>query len=230
MRQVSVVLGRLCLVCVLLAGAAGVASARGPIDAAMDWGNKALFFMGPMVTVYDKALDAADPGYPAPIGQHFAPPGVWGWDGEYDAAVDWGNGKAYIFKGGEYIRFDIRSSRCDPGYPKRITPETWPGVWPEGVDAVINWGNGKAYFFKGQEYIRYDIKADHVDPGYPKWIIPETWPGLWPSGVDAAVNWGNGKAYFFRGGEYIRYDIRADRADPGYPKRITPDTWTGLLR
>lgn len=84
--------------------------------------------MGPMVSVYDKARNTAEPGYPALIGQQYAPRGVRGWDGGFDATVDWGNGKAYFFKGGQYIRYDIRSDRADPGYPKRISQRTWPGL------------------------------------------------------------------------------------------------------
>jgi hypothetical protein len=31
-----------------------------------------------------------------------------------------GNGKAYFFKGNEYVRFDITTDKADPGYPKPI--------------------------------------------------------------------------------------------------------------
>lgn len=97
-----------------------------------------------------------------------------------DAVVNWGNGKAYFFKGSEYIRYDIAADKADPGYPQPINGSTWPGVgniWTS-FDAVVNWGNGKAYFFKGSEYIRYDIAADRADPGYPQPINGGTWPGV----------------------------------------------------
>lgn len=154
------------------------------------------------------------------------------------AAVNWGNGKAYFFQSGQYIRYTVRSNMADdllgdkpdPGYPKPINNETWPGLIWGDFDAVVNWGNGKAYFFKGKEYIRYDVNADRADPGYPKPISEETWPGMiWIDGIDAAVNWGNGKVYFFKGGQYIRYDIENDRADSGFPKRINGETWPGLI-
>ena len=100
-------------------------------------------------------------------------------DNRSTGIVNWGNGKAYFFNGNRYIRYDIKADKADPGYPKQINAETWPGViWTEGVDAVVNWGNGKAYFFKGSQYIRYDIKADKADPGYPKNIDNSTWPGI----------------------------------------------------
>ena len=147
-----------------------------------------------------------------------------------DAAVEWDNGKAYFFKGGQYIRYDIRSDRADPGYPKPINNETWSGIpWTDGIDAVVNWYNGKAYFFKGGQYIRYDVKTDRADPGYPKPINSQTWSGVpWTDGIDTAVNWRNGKAYIFKGMEYVRIDISADRVDPGYPKLINNETWPGL--
>ncbi|MBV5337686.1 MAG: hypothetical protein J0653_07030, partial [Deltaproteobacteria bacterium] len=48
--------------------------------------------------------------------------------GSIDAAVNWKNGKVYFFKGNSYVRFDVKSDRTDPGYPKPINDETWPGV------------------------------------------------------------------------------------------------------
>ena len=44
-----------------------------------------------------------------------------------DAAINWGNGKAYFFKGDQYIRYDIKADKADPGYPARIT-DNWPGL------------------------------------------------------------------------------------------------------
>ena len=140
-------------------------------------------------------------------------------------AVVWGNGKAYFFKGSQYVRYDIAADRADPGFPQQVAAG-WPGLWTDGIDAAVNWSNGKAYFFKGSQYIRYDIAQDRVDPGFPQQVAAG-WPGLWTDGIDAAVNWGNGKAYFFKGGQYIRYDIAASRVDPGFPQQIAAG-WPGL--
>ncbi len=199
------------------------------IDAVVEWDNgKAYFFRGNQYVRFDIKADKADPGYPKQINSETWPGLPWT-DG-IDTAVNWGNGKAYFFKGSQYIRYDIKADRADPGYPKQINNETWPGVpWTDGIDAAVNWYNGKAYFFKGGQYIRYDVKSDKADPGYPKPINNETWRDLpWLDGIDSAANWRNNKAYFFKGDSYIRFDIKADRADPGYPKKINNETWPGI--
>jgi hypothetical protein len=118
-----------------------------------------------------------------------------------DTVVEWKDGKVCFFKGGRYVRFDMKDHRVDPDYPKPINNETWPGLpWTDGIEAAINLGNGKAYFFKGDQYVRWDIAADRIDPGYPKAIsTPSAWPGLpWTDGFDAAINLGNGNYIFLR--------------------------------
>jgi len=154
------------------------------------------------------------------------------------AAVNWGNGKAYFFKGGQYLRYTVRpdlddevlGDRPDPGYPKPINQETWPGLPWKDVDAVVNWGGGIACFFKGGEFIRYNMKLDKAEPDTPMPINEYTWPGLpWTDGIDAAVNLGKGKVYFFKGGEYLRYDIEENKVDMGYPKPINDATWPGMI-
>jgi hypothetical protein len=144
-----------------------------------------------------------------------------------DAVALWNNGKAYFFKGENYIRYDIAADQADEGYPSPIYPN-WPGVWAGGIDAALVYPGGKAYFFKEELYMRYDMAADHIDPGYPA-RIEDGWKGVWTDGIDAAVTWNNGKAYFFKGDQYIRFDIAADKADEGYPKDIAgnwPGIWT----
>jgi hypothetical protein len=140
----------------------------------------------------------------------------------------WPNGKAYFFKGSQYLRYDPKTDKADEGYPLPIAGH-WPGFPPEfgaGVDAEILWNSNKVYFFKGSYYLRYDIAADRVDAGYPL-PIAGNWPGIWNGGIDAGVVWPNGKAYFFKGSKYIRYDIATDQADPGFAKDIQGN-WPGF--
>ena len=92
---------------------------------------------------YNIKADRTDQGYPRAISKSYWP-GLWSSD--VDAAVNWGNGKVYFFKGNQYTRYDIKADKADPGYPVAIK-NNWPGVWTSGVDAAINWGNTRAYFF-----------------------------------------------------------------------------------
>jgi hypothetical protein len=165
-----------------------------------------------------------------PIAKKYAPrdaalPGVP--PGELDAHVVWNNGKAYLFQGNGYLRYDIAEGKVDAGYPCYVSTN-WPGLFASDIDAAVVWNNGKAYFFKGSHYIRYDVAADRADPGYPK-PIAAGWPGLWPDGIDAAVIGKGGKAYFYRGHEVIRYDIATDQADPGYPRPIDEEPSAGFV-
>jgi hypothetical protein len=192
------------------------------------WPNgKVYLFKGSQYMRYDLATDKVDAGWPKPIA------GNWhGFPANFatgiNAAVMWSNGKAYFFKGNEYVRFDVAADKVDPGYPKPIAGN-WPGLWSGHVDAAIVWPNGKAYFFRGSQYLRYDLATDSVDKDWPK-AIQGNWQGFpasFTAGINAAVMWTNGKAYFFKGAEYIRYDIAADKVDAGYPKPIAGN-WTGL--
>ncbi len=142
------------------------------------------------------------------------------------AAVEWTDGKIYLFGGDEYVRLDPAAGRADMGYPKPIALN-WQGLFDSDIDAAVLWNDGTAYFFKGDQYIRYDVAADKAAAGYPK-KIASSWPGVFDRDIDAAVLWNNGKAYFFKGDQYIRYDVATDKADAGYPKKIA-DSWPGLF-
>jgi hypothetical protein len=184
-------------------------SSGGP-DSAILWNNgKAYFFRGEEYVRYtmdparewvdpgtmDPVREGVDPGYPKPIAGN--------WPGlaeafaltianRIDAAIAWGNGKAYFFSGDRYVRYEMDPARegVDPGYPKPIAGN-WPGlaealpIGPgsatatDGIDCAVVWNNGKAYFFKGDRYVRYEMDParEGVDPGYPK-PIAGNWPGL----------------------------------------------------
>ena len=138
---------------------------------------------------------------------------------------------AYVFKGKEYVRYDLPAAGGGPPQARDPRPIAagWKGVFAEdpGVDAVLMLPRGKAYFFKGNGYVRYDLAADRVDPGYPKYTARH-FSGVWADGLAAAAAWDDGKAYFFKGRECLRYDLGKDRADPGYPKPVAeefPGLW-----
>jgi hypothetical protein len=147
------------------------------------WPNgNVYFFKGSQYDRYNVAEDKVDAGYPKPIAGNW--PGFpAGFAAGISAYVLWTNGKAYFFKGSEYIRYDVDVDKVDAGYPKPIA-ENWPGLFTSNIDAAIVWPNGKAYFFRESQYDRYDLAADKVDSGYPK-PIAGNWPGLFTSDLDA---------------------------------------------
>jgi Hemopexin len=159
-----------------------------------------------------------------------------------NAAVNWGDGFVYFFKGDEYWKYDVLSDLAATATPTKIAAgwPTFPDAFKGGIDTTFNGGEGKAYFFKGDEYLRYSVANDRVDdpdPGtapYPRKIAdPNGWRGLpvsFNTGLDAAVNAGDGKLYFFKGDEYVRLTFATrsvDQVQPPYPLRITA-AWNGL--
>lgn len=195
----------------------------------------AYFFRGDEYYQFDFNKDQVDDGYPADIASSW--PGLDQFKGgarNIDAAVNWGNGKAYFFKGDEYIRYDLKKDQADSGYPLKIK-DHWSGLdtfsgGANAIDAAINWGNGITYFFKGDEYIRFNMTSDRAAKGYPMFISNWTWSGLqvWPDRIDAAVRRNSIKSYLFKGGYYLRFDHVLNKTDDGFPKAISEHSWSGL--
>lgn len=151
----------------------------------MSTNGKVYFFKGSEYLRYDILTDKVDAGWPKSISSH--------WNGfpaafasGVDAAVMWTGGKAYFFKGNQYLRYDMTTDSVDAGWPKQISGnwKGFPNSFNNGINGAILLNNGKAYFFKGSEYVRYDVAADKVDAGWPK-SISANWPGLFTSDIDA---------------------------------------------
>jgi hypothetical protein len=191
---------------------------------AVNWGNGKLYlFNKSEYTRYDITLDRSDSGYPKPIlGNWSGWPTTWATG--VDAAINWGNGKVYFFRGGQYLRFDIASDKVDLNpHPIVGNWSGWPTTWTS-VDAAIRWSSGKAYFFRGSEYLRIDATTRAVDRG--PLPIAGHWPGLWTSDISYVFGKGS-KAYFFKGTKYERYDMSLDAVDWGYPLPIV-GYWPGI--
>lgn len=198
-----------------------------PIDAALYSKTDTIFFFVDQAYIsYTYGL-GLDPGFPKRISD--------GWENwptrfkkNIDAAVYKGDGKAYFFKGGEYLRHTLGVG-MDSGYPKQIAGhwKNWPVRFENGIDAAVYNGDGKAYFLKGGEYLRHTFGSG-MDSGYPKPIAGhwKNWPGSFTGGVDAAAYLGDGKAYFFKGLHYLKHTFGQGMAS-GYPKLIE-DNWIGV--
>ncbi|MFI9503756.1 hemopexin repeat-containing protein [Nocardia sp. NPDC052566] len=127
-------------------------------------------------------------------------------------------GKAYLFQGDRYVRWDWRNDREDFGYPRNMTEWHPPGRLLSGFDAAVN-GFGefadKAYFFKGNRYDRYDWATDTfdlVDRDIALWRLPAEFL----SGVDAVLDGQGrfrGRTYFFKGSKYVAYVWATDATE-----------------
>ena len=88
--------------------------------------SKAYFILGPRYVRFDAAADAVEAGYPKPIAGNWQGFAQVGFQDGVTASVEWPNGKAYFFKGSDYVRYDIAANHIDAGYPLPIGAQ-WPG-------------------------------------------------------------------------------------------------------
>jgi len=198
------------------------------------YGSKTYFFKGNQYVRYDWNNETTDSGYPQPLSAwKFPAPFANGIDAALNAAGGYA-GKAYFFKGGQYIRYDWTNDAPESGYPQPLSAWGLSGVFATGIDCALEGDGpyaGKAYFFKGSHYVRFDWAADKLDAGYPQPLSAWNLPADFATGIDAAINGVGqyaGKAYMFRGNKYLRYDWATDAVDPGYPQDILGN-WSGLI-
>lgn len=140
------------------------------IDAALEgegqYAGKVYFFKGDEYIRYDWDKDAVDQGYPKKLS-------AWNLTGVFSTGIDAAvngkgayRGKAYFFKGNQYVRYDWKTDKVDNGYPQPISAWNLPAPFDKGVDAALNGKEafeGKLYFFKGDQYMRYDWASDRPD-------------------------------------------------------------------
>jgi hypothetical protein len=121
------------------------------VDACIKWDLKtAYFFRGKQYWAYDLVNDRMYANYPRQINGNWPPinhPNIlkklsdFGFDSNLDAALNWGNGKAYFFKGSKYLRYnmDPNNEGVEAGWPKLIKDE-WEGLFTSGVRAPVMLG------------------------------------------------------------------------------------------
>ncbi len=80
--------------------------------------------------------------------------GFKGIRGPIQAATSYPDGKAYLFQGTQYYRYDLHKKRLDKKFPRPIDEFSWSGVWPSGVNAALymphELAEGANYFFKNR--------------------------------------------------------------------------------
>jgi len=157
---------------------------KGIVDAALNgqdkYAGKAYFFKDTQYVRYDWNQERVDAGYPLLLSA-WNLPSIF--SNGIDAALEGQGkyaGKAYFFKGDQYVRYDWNQDKVDAGYPLALSAWNLPGDFASGIDAALNGQGkyaGKAYFFKGDQYVRYDWNRDKVDAGYPLPIVGN-WQGI----------------------------------------------------
>ncbi len=129
-----------------------------------------------------------------------------------DAAFYWEvTQKVYLFRGTQYVRYDVATNKTDAGYPKNIQAMWGGSQMFSSVDAAFRWSGNKIYFFKDNQYLRYDMSTNKVDQGYPRTINATNWRKLSFTKIDAVLKWTYPIVYIFSGGQYHRYNIETDR-------------------
>ena len=158
------------------------------IDAALNWWNgKAYFFRGAHYIRYDLKKDRVDLSTGVvPIAKEWngfrearASGGKTFADG-VDAAIDWGDGKAYFFRGDAYLRYDKIDESVDEGWPKKIGRDHVTGNenWPGMIDAKFtNKIRAAVDLFLGDVFIG---DAERMETGQPQGaaFIDRPWRGV----------------------------------------------------
>lgn len=94
----------------------------------------------------------------------------------YDAAFTDPDGITYFFKGQFVYKYDYRTNKISPGFPKLIST-VFNGV-PSNINAVFVWAkDNNIYFFKGNMYYKYNTRDKKVERGFPK-NTGSRWQGM----------------------------------------------------
>ncbi|XP_071093401.1 matrix metalloproteinase-19-like [Haliotis cracherodii] len=128
--------------------------------------RKTFFFKGGRYwrfTAYRK-----DQGFPKRLPSAFRNP---------KAALQWRDGRIYLFKSSTYTAWTETLTRASSGYP-RATTQFWRGLRPD-IEAAFQYTDGETYFFKGNVYWKFDSYYGRVEAGYPK-ATSQAWLGCTP--------------------------------------------------
>ncbi len=137
------------------------------------------------------------PAYPLSAINQF--PDTWDY---VDGSTLWSDTELLLFKGHEYLTFDVSSNSISGS-------GVWPGLpeeWNGALDAIVRWEENRIFFFLGEEYVVYNTATQTYEE--PDLMLNwEGWPAEWNSGIAGATNINDGNVYFFRDGKYLAFDI-----------------------
>jgi flagellum-specific peptidoglycan hydrolase FlgJ len=128
-------------------------------------------------------------------------------------------GRAYLFRGDVYYRYDWTPDAAAKGYPLPLAKWKLPGTFGKGFDAALRGAwiyKGMAYLFKGPQYVAYSWKNDAATGDSPRSIAAWGLKGAFAGGIDAAINGEGpmtGKALFIKGSQYVVYDWASDKIE-----------------
>jgi hypothetical protein len=169
------------------------------VDAALlgtgAFSGTAWFFRGPKYIVYNVPNDKVVDG-PLPIAGNL---GGAGWPAHFAGGVDAAlhgvgsfAGKAWFFKGSQYIRLNLSSHVVEAG-PSAIRDNWGSGGWPPSFDggidlAMYHLNDDTVVFFRGDQYILYRMSDDSVLSGPSN--IRSDWPTLFNRIYATDTIWG----------------------------------------
>ncbi|WP_408952889.1 hemopexin repeat-containing protein [Lysobacter sp. Hz 25] len=142
------------------------------LDAALFFSrSKLYFFKGDQYIRYNLDSDRADSYYPAYLSESTWPNSGY-WPAHWSGALNFASGKSYVFKPGEYLRYDRVLDRADAGYPAPITASNWPGLQAlyagSAFELAPGGGNGafQRYELKGSvpqdaQWAEVEIRFEH---------------------------------------------------------------------
>ncbi|WP_058042963.1 hemopexin repeat-containing protein [Streptomyces roseifaciens] len=153
--------------------AAAVASDRSMPSLYVAKTGKVYFLCGDTYVRCTQETMTIDEGFPKSISSYWPGLKAVGFDRDIDAILSWDEKTVYLFKGLQYVRYNLETNKVDDGYPKSIALY-WPGFkeagFDSGIDAFVRWDTDRAYAFKGDQYIRFHIPTNKVDQAPRKTI------------------------------------------------------------
>ena len=133
--------------------------------------------------------------------------------------------KLYLFRGNQYVRYDILTNTYED---INTIVKGYPNVPFSTIDAAYvdtwHYSTPKLYLFKGSQYVRYDILTNTYEDIN---TIAKGYPGVPFTTIDASYvdtwHFSTPKLYLFKGSQYVRYDILTNKYEDintiskGYP-------------